>query len=31
MPTNWWFLADARTMAGPPMSISSIDGLDENG
>ena len=28
-PPTWaWFLAEARTIAGPPMSISSIPGLD---
>ena len=26
-----WFLAAARTIAGPPMSISSIDGSVRNG
>jgi len=29
--TKAWFLAAARTMAGPAMSISSTDGSDENG
>ena len=31
MPTCSWFFAAARTMAGPPMSISSIEGSEENG
>ncbi len=31
MPTYSWFLAAARTMVGPPTSISSMEGSDENG
>ncbi len=31
MPTWAWFLAAPRTMDGPPMSISSMEGSDENG
>ncbi len=31
MPTKAWFFAAARTMAGPPMSISWMPGSDENG
>ena len=31
MPTCSWFLAAARTMAGPPMSMSSTEGSEENG
>ena len=30
-PTWAWFFAAARTIAGPPMSISSMLGSDENG
>ncbi len=30
-PTWAWFLAAARIMAGPPTSISSMPGSDENG
>jgi len=30
-PTCSWFFAAARTMEGPPMSISSIEGLESNG
>ena len=31
MPTWAWFFAAPRTMAGPPMSINSMDGSDEKG
>ena len=31
MPTWAWFLAAARTMVGPPMSISSMPGSLEKG
>jgi hypothetical protein len=31
MPTWSWFLAALRTMDGPPMSISSMEGSEENG
>ena len=30
-PTWAWFLAAARIMAGPPTSMSSMPGSDENG
>ncbi len=31
IPTWSWFFAAARTIVGPPTSISSTDGSDENG